>query len=236
MSNPIALRYSIAIFGAMLIVVLSHQMPHGYIFLIFFPLLIFLAHGSRLPRMPIDLAAFASIAILARLLMPAVRPQGGLSLHEVLSALIATWLAAIIMRRLGTDEAKPASLPASGYNLLKNIFSQAAEGVLVVDGKGEIVLINPAAERQLGYGPDELIGMPVEQVIPRWVVERNEEYNYRLEDPMHAKPIGEYHKMYGFRKDGRSFEAETSLTTFSTTEGLFVVAFISDFKTNDNLY
>jgi hypothetical protein len=42
--------------------------------------------------------------------------------------------------------------------------------------------------------------------------------------------------MYGFRKDGRSFEAETSLTTFSTTEGLFVVAFISDFKTNDNLY
>ncbi len=239
MSNPIALRYSFAILGAMLLVVLSHQMPHGYVFLTFFPLLILLSYGSGLSRMPVDLASFASLAIVARLLMPAVRPQGGLSLQEVFAALIATWLTAVIVRKLNNnhkEENYPAlkAAPAEKNDTLTELVKHAAEGVLVVDGSGKIIMVNTAAERQFGYEPGELTGNAIEIVVPRWVSDQNQYYDAQLEEGVYAKPICEHRKVHGVTKSGNEFTAELSMNTLSTPHGLIVMGVIVDFRISDS--
>lgn len=50
--------------------------------------------------------------------------------------------------------------------LLKQAFEHASSGMLAVDARGTIVLVNREAARLFGYAPGELVGRPVELLIP----------------------------------------------------------------------
>lgn len=113
-------------------------------------------------------------------------------------------------------------------SLFKAIFQYATMGILVINQKGEIILVNKFAAREFGYAHQELIGKTVEQLIPTRF--HNQHVKERHTYYAHAKTraMGAGRDLYGLRKDGSEFPVEVSLSPFHTEEGVFVIAFIID--------
>ena len=49
---------------------------------------------------------------------------------------------------------------------LVSLFENATEGIILTDNQGQIVLVNPAAQRMFGYNSEELVAKPIEVLIP----------------------------------------------------------------------
>lgn len=107
------------------------------------------------------------------------------------------------------------------------LFLYATEGILITNEKGEIVRINPSAEKLFKYEPDELLGKRIEVLIPkRFSAHENHREKYNVQP--HARSMGAGIELFGLKKDGTEVPVEISLSPYSNSEGKFVVAFIID--------
>jgi PAS domain S-box-containing protein len=107
------------------------------------------------------------------------------------------------------------------------LFLYATEGILITNEKGEIIKINPSAEKLFKYEPGELVGQKIETLIPkRFSAHKEHRENYN-EHP-HARSMGAGMNLYGLKKDGTEVPVEISLSPYTNPEGKFVVAFIVD--------
>ena len=111
---------------------------------------------------------------------------------------------------------------------MTSLFENATEGIILTNGKGHIVLANPAAERMFGYSAKELENMPVEVLLPA---------NFRtghksLREGFHKKPsnrsMGAGRDLFALKKNGDEFPVEISLSYYKKDDELFVIAFIVD--------
>ena len=111
---------------------------------------------------------------------------------------------------------------------MTSLFENATEGIILTNGRGHIVLANPAAERMFGYEARELQNLPVEVLIPG---------NFRpghkaLREGFHKKPsnrsMGAGRDLFALKKNGEEFPVEISLSHYKKNEELFVIAFIVD--------
>lgn len=111
---------------------------------------------------------------------------------------------------------------------LVSLFENATEGIILTNGRGNIVLVNPAAQRVFGYAEDELIGKPIEVLIPDSV----RPHHQALREGFYQKPsnrvMGHGRDLYGKRKDDTNIPVEVSLSFYKRDEELFVIAFIVD--------
>lgn len=108
------------------------------------------------------------------------------------------------------------------------MFEAAPDGIIVVDGGGRIVDLNPAAERMFGYRREELLGSEVETLVPAASRphHRGEREAY-VEDP-HPRPMGIGMELRGVRKDGSEFPVEISLSPFSSEGKTRVISIVRD--------
>ena len=118
-------------------------------------------------------------------------------------------------------------MPADGTHLT-SLFENATEGIILTNERGNIVMVNPAAERIFGYNATELIGKPIEILIPE-----NVRHEHRsLREGFYQKPsnrqMGHGRDLYGKTKDGSGIPLEVSLSFYKKNEELFVIAFIVD--------
>ena len=111
---------------------------------------------------------------------------------------------------------------------LTSLFENATEGIILTNGAGNIVLVNPAAERMFGYAADEIINQPIEVLIP----EKVKPHHHALREGFHKKPsnrvMGQGRDLFGRKKDGSDLPVEVSLSFYKKAEELFVIAFIVD--------
>jgi PAS domain S-box-containing protein len=111
---------------------------------------------------------------------------------------------------------------------LNSLFENATEGIILTNGIGNIVLVNPAAEKVFGYTADELIGKPIEVLLP----DRIKPHHHQLREGFYKKPsnrvMGQGRDLYGRKKDGSDIPVEVSLSFYNKDEELFVIAFIVD--------
>ena len=108
------------------------------------------------------------------------------------------------------------------------LLEAAPDAMVCVDQAGRIALVNAQAERLFGYGREELVGQPVEVLVPdaaRAVHPRHRgEY---VADP-NPRPMGAGMELAGQRRDGSTFPAEISLSAIDTDEGILVTAAVRD--------
>jgi PAS domain S-box-containing protein len=108
------------------------------------------------------------------------------------------------------------------------LFEHATEGIVLTDEKGKIVLLNPAALHLFEYLREDLLGQPIEVLIPNRFHHRH--VNDR--DGFYRQPgnrtMGHGRDLFARRKDGREFPVEVSLSYYNQKGSLFVIAFIVD--------
>lgn len=100
--------------------------------------------------------------------------------------------------------------------------------MVMVNAAGEIVLVNAETERVFGYNRAELLGKPVEMLVP----ERYRAAHPGMRERFFAAPrprvMGAGRDLYGLKKDGSEFPVEIGLNPIETGEGLMVLSAIVD--------
>lgn len=115
---------------------------------------------------------------------------------------------------------------AADITHLHSLFENATEGIILTNGKGQIILVNPAACRMFDYRPEEITGQPIEILIPDSV----RSHHHELRDGFYHKPsnrvMGRGRDLYGRKKGGTDLPVEVSLSYYHQQEEMFVIAFI----------
>jgi PAS domain S-box-containing protein len=111
---------------------------------------------------------------------------------------------------------------------MASLFENATEGIILTDDQGEIVLVNPAAERIFGYSAHELSGQKIEVLIPT----RYQPTHHGLREGFYHnpqnRPMGAGRELFARRKDGKDIPVEVSLSHYRKLGRLFVIAFVID--------
>jgi len=110
----------------------------------------------------------------------------------------------------------------------RQLVDAAPDGMIVCDAAGTIRLVNAEAERMFGYLRDELLGMPIETLVPNHVRPRHSHHVKGFTGAPRLRPMGSGLDLRGRRKDGSEFPVEISLSPIETAEGLLVTAGIRD--------
>ncbi len=111
---------------------------------------------------------------------------------------------------------------------LVSLFEHATEGIILTNGKGDITLINPAAERMFKYNAPEVIGKPIEMLIPQRFHSLHSEQRHGFYHHPQNRVMGSGRDLYGSRSDGSEIPVEVSLSFYKREDELFVTAFIVD--------
>ena len=116
----------------------------------------------------------------------------------------------------------------------RGLLEAAPDAMVVVNTIGEIVLLNVQAEKQFGYGRDELLGQPVTNIIPEGFAERLIADDLRSAEDALAQQIGTGIELIAKRKDGTDFPIELMLSPLESTDGILVTAAIRDITVRKN--
>src|SRR3989304_3851065 len=108
------------------------------------------------------------------------------------------------------------------------IVELAPNAILMVNQKGEIVLVNSQTEKLFGYNREELIGRTVEILVPQRFQTKHSEYRKSFFVNPQARLIGTGRDLFAMRKDGGEFPVEIGLNPVKTEGGGLVLATIAD--------
>jgi PAS domain S-box-containing protein len=101
-------------------------------------------------------------------------------------------------------------------------------GILMVDRTGSVTLVNAQGERILGYARHELVGRPVEMLLPERLRRRHADDRAGfLVNPV-PRQMGAGRDLFALRKDGHEVPVEIGLSPVKTPQGMFVLASIVD--------
>ena len=102
------------------------------------------------------------------------------------------------------------------------------DAVMIINSDGRIVLVNSMTEKMFGYHRDELLGKPVEILLPERFREKHVGHrkDYYSEPRMRSMGVGL--NLFGRRKDGTEFPVEISLSPMGTENGVHAISFIRD--------
>ena len=110
-----------------------------------------------------------------------------------------------------------------------DMFACAPDGIIVADGAGLITMVNEVGAEMFGYTPIELVGVPVERLVPDRLREHHVEHRKAFIVQPSRRPMGSHTALVGRRKDGEEFPVDISLNGQRSFDGeVRVIAFVRD--------
>lgn len=110
----------------------------------------------------------------------------------------------------------------------RTVFDASPDGILVVSGDGTITELNPQVEVLFGYARQELLGQPVEVLVPEALRRRHRGLREGFTRDPRPRPMGPEHQLRGRRKDGSELTVEISLAPVGGEAGDLVVCTVRD--------
>ena len=104
----------------------------------------------------------------------------------------------------------------------------APNGMVMIDRSGKIILVNREIERLFGYTREDLLGQPIERLVPQRLRERHPGLRTAFFEHPQTRSMGAGRDLFGVRKDGVEIPVEIGLNPIETDEGLFVLASVVD--------
>jgi len=117
--------------------------------------------------------------------------------------------------------------------VVDELLHAAVDAAVVADKRGTILYINREAENLFGYAPEEVVGQPVEILMPDEFRKQHEKYRKAYRKAPRARPMLSGLDLYGRRKDGSEFRAEIALTPIKTKEGILVASTVREVNAAD---
>ncbi|HEY7746636.1 MAG TPA: PAS domain S-box protein [Desulfuromonadales bacterium] len=111
---------------------------------------------------------------------------------------------------------------------VRTLLESIAEGVVITDASGTILLVNARAEQMFGYQRKDLIGKPHAVLVPERFRNVHEAHAAHFFTEPGIRPMGQLLDLAGRRQDGSEFPVEISLSFIETVNGVLALAFVSD--------
>jgi PAS domain S-box-containing protein len=102
------------------------------------------------------------------------------------------------------------------------------DAMVCVDADGRIAVVNAQAERLFGYARDELIGQPIEILVPDQARKVHQLHRAGYVGDPQPRPMGTGMELAARRRDGSTFPAEISLSAVEAGDGIVVAAAVRD--------
>jgi diguanylate cyclase (GGDEF)-like protein/PAS domain S-box-containing protein len=130
---------------------------------------------------------------------------------------------------------KVATLAESQEQLLRtceaklhSFFDATPDALLISDAQGIITMTNHQAELLLGYSEQELVGMSIDELVPRRARQHHPAQRTAFTATPNARRMGYGLAVQTRRKDGSECDVEVSLSRIETEEGLFFASALRD--------
>ena len=115
------------------------------------------------------------------------------------------------------------------------VVEAAPNGMLLVDERGTIVMVNASALRQFGYERKELLDQSVEMLIPGPSRSDHRQHRAGFSKAPQTRSMGGGRELFGLRKDGSEIPVEIGLTPIQLATGMGVLASIVDISERKRL-
>jgi anti-anti-sigma factor len=112
--------------------------------------------------------------------------------------------------------------------VLRNLLDALADGIVLADDDGVLALVNRRLEHMFGYGRGELLGQPIESLIPVDLRLAHRSHRATYARAPQARPMGAGARLVGLRMDGATFPLEVSLSPVPTATGHLTLAVVRD--------
>lgn len=124
------------------------------------------------------------------------------------------------------------SLPPSGLRWIEANFhallEAAPDAMVIVDSAGKITLVNAQTEKLFGFARAELVGRPVECLVPERYRDQHLRHRADFMAESRVRTMGVVLELLGLGKDGSEFPVEIGLSPLATKQGMFVIGAIRD--------
>lgn len=121
-----------------------------------------------------------------------------------------------------------AAAPQRSDRHFRALLEYAGDAIIVADADGLITIANEETERLFGYPREQLIGQPVELLVPVRLRDRHHGHRSDFMDRHARRPMGSQRTLFGLRKDGTEFPIEVSLGPLDDDGEQLVAAIVRD--------
>jgi PAS domain S-box-containing protein len=146
-------------------------------------------------------------------------------------SVFAIWVTGALVlhqKNLNVRRSQVEERAARSEQQVRSAVESSPTGMLLVDRGGRIVLLNAEIEQVFGYEREELLGQPVENLLPERYREEHPSHRAAFMAESEGRRSGSGREVQGARKDGLEVDIEVGLAQIETRDGKFVLCTIAD--------